>query len=68
LNHLVNFLIPSAKLKPHYGLILSHRFIIPNREFDELILVHFGPIALCCLNKAMSNLEDTHRNDKQAFL
>jgi hypothetical protein len=64
----VNSLIPSVNLKAHDCLILSHHFIIPNRDFDELILAYFGHIALSGLNKAMSNLEDTHRNDKQAFL
>jgi hypothetical protein len=64
----VNSPIPSANLKVHDDLILSHHFVILNRDFDKLTLAHFRPIALSCLNKAMSNLEDTRRNDKQVFL
>jgi hypothetical protein len=64
----VNSPIPLANLKAHDDLILSHRFIIPNRDFDKLTLAHFRPIALSSLNKAISNLEDIRRNDKQAFL
>jgi hypothetical protein len=64
----MNSPIPSANLKAHDDLILSHHFIIPNHDFDKLTLAHFGPITLSCLNKAMSDLEDTRRNDKQAFL
>jgi hypothetical protein len=68
LNHLVNSLIPLPNLKARDCLILSHHFIIRNRDFDRLTLAHFGPIALSCLNNAMSNLEGTRRNDKQVFL
>jgi hypothetical protein len=63
----VNLPIPSANLKAHDDLILSHHFIIPNHDFDKLTLAHFGPIALSCQNKAISNIEDVRRNDKQAF-